>query len=218
MKKARKLGLQSLALVLLAFVLVAGVAFGMTGAWFVEGIKKDSAELTFDAIALTVTNDSVHTYRHGETTNATDAAVMPGDDVVIKLTINNAESQDFWYMVFVTVSGDGMLAADKTAFQNALTDTEAKSLTANTSAEEITRTQQLAGASYGNSFEGKKFIVTYEVRAIQKANIDQAEATRALGVTTTGGFTYTEAGETVKTYTWSGTGEFAIPAAPSQGN
>ena len=99
MKKARKLGLQSLALVLMAFVLVAGVAFGMTGAWFQSAhnaetsitmghkvqldIYQNDAKITNGQIALTRTNDATRGDA-GTYAMPGDTYALTGGDVTIK--------------------------------------------------------------------------------------------------------------------------------------
>ena len=75
MKKARKLGLQSLALVLMAFVLVAGVAFGMTGAWF-QDHHADSDTITMGQGVWANLTDFSLTKLSGD---GEDGKVMPGD-------------------------------------------------------------------------------------------------------------------------------------------
>ena len=102
MKKARKLGLQSLALVLMAFVLVAGVAFGMTGAWFTDTdtqnagiIKLDNGVKMADFSLTTPTITGDRADANGELNKSATIGkeeVMPGDVLSWSFDIKKATS------------------------------------------------------------------------------------------------------------------------------
>ena len=82
MKKSKKLGLQSLALVLMSLVLVAGVAFGMTGAWFQDqdAVAGSSVQMGH-SVTLSLKNDAGTAYVGISKTSGdgTLEAAMPGD-------------------------------------------------------------------------------------------------------------------------------------------
>jgi len=192
MKKAKKLGLQSLALVLMAFVLVAGVAFGMTGAWFTDKVSKDTGVLTFDNNVIIDAPTIIESYtgkRYDSTTDSviaatiTKAEVMPGD--VIGLTFNIAKaagSIDFKAKLEINVTyggsamdySDDMFTytqkVDNTAYtNNAVLDVGASKAVA------IGIT--LNGEFFKNSDAEKVINVSIKIDAIQAANYNEANWT-----------------------------------------
>jgi len=130
MKKARKLGLQSLALVLMAFVLVAGVAFGMTSAWFTDTMDQANDSIQMNAnfamqrIDITeLTHTGTRANAQGQIGESAAIAsltdVLPGDTLGWNFDINKdntlvANSVDFMTRVKVAV----YYSAD-TTFQDA---------------------------------------------------------------------------------------------------
>ena len=80
MKKSKKLSLQSLALVLMSFILVAGVAFGMTGAWFKSTDAADEATITMGKkVVITAEGVSLTTSAADPDHQFSATAAMPGD-------------------------------------------------------------------------------------------------------------------------------------------
>lgn len=105
MKKSKKLGLQSLALVLMSLVLVAGVAFGMTGAWFQDADSATSNTITMGNPVLinlkqgsTAVEETFTLTR--ERTDASDNTAMPGDTYTVKggLVVANEGSTSAMYV------------------------------------------------------------------------------------------------------------------------
>jgi len=195
MKKARKLGLQSLALVLMAFVLVAGVAFGMTGAWFTAGHQGTEQTLTFGEVTINVTDNGIHAYRQADYQNSlledpveltaamrTDSDVMPGDEIVLDLTMEKAaNSENFYYKVVITVTDENnvLTSANKAAIEDQ--SVAPKLWTAGDGNLSVHFT--LAGNQYGDAVETKSFVINYTIYAIQEANLTLAQATAAMNDT-----------------------------------
>ena len=173
MKKAKKLGLQSLALVLMAFVLVAGVAFGMTGAWFTDVEKSATTNVNFGTINIKVTDTvPLGVYRSGTILSGED--VMPGDHIKATLAVAKDANtdEDFFYVVKITATIDGV-AIDN--LSNAWRGkTASTAFASNESLDAIDLT--LDGTKYGNTYQGKPVVLSYEVRAIQATNQDASSA------------------------------------------
>jgi len=167
MKKARKLGLQSLALVLMAFVLVAGVAFGMTGAWFTD-TKNDSIDditlannvyIDRSKATMTPTYDGTRL----DSSAVTASTLLPGDTITLDFKIakgtydTNKASVDFAAKMSITVevwdSQYATYAAAETA--HAITTLTANGAGAASVSNPITYTQKTrkgaaAYAAYSN--------------------------------------------------------------------
>ena len=82
MKKSKKLSLQSLALVLMSLILVVGVAFGMTGAWFQDTDSKDAGSITMGkAVNIKLDGDNAVTFTQlaKKSGDGSLAEAMPGD-------------------------------------------------------------------------------------------------------------------------------------------
>ncbi|MBR4124039.1 MAG: hypothetical protein IKR12_00535 [Clostridia bacterium] len=183
MVKNKKMSKTSIAVIVLALLLVFSLVMGMTGAWFTSkaGSATDTS-LDFGRVVLNVTGGSFGQVSH---TNNGDAAyldgveVMPGDSINYSLTVAKAAtSEDFYYRIFVTVTGvaGASYTADETVY-----DTTAEGWNG-THAGSIT----LAGNVYGNTYQGANISLAYEVRAIQKANITAADAAKYLASTESG--------------------------------
>jgi hypothetical protein len=156
------------------------MVLGLTGAWFTD--TKDGGDgktLTFGKVALSVTSSDFGTVSHSvakDETYLSGVQIMPGDKISYKLTVvKGADSEDFYYLVMVTVTGvgDNQKLAEVTSSDVKCTLAEGW-----TGIEDGTIT--LTGADYDNEYESKDITLNYEVRAIQAANIADEAAAFAL--------------------------------------
>ena len=170
----KKINKSTVAIVVLALLLVLSLVLTATGAWFTD--KKDGAEITktFGTVELKVTADDF-----GKVTRVSNEAgtvtekIMPGDTITYDLTVEKATgSEDFWYAVAVTITG---LDNDITT---TLSPADVKDVSTTT---KVTGFVELKGTNYGNSFQGKTVKLSYTVYAVQKANVaNAADALKSL--------------------------------------
>ena len=184
MKKSKKLSLQSLALVLMSFILVAGVAFGMTGAWFTD--KPDAAT---DGIALgngvkatitgdfaaACTDDSSHeheVYMPGCTVNFTGAITAAEDSSEFRIRIKAEATgvEDGKIVMSAITVGEGANAetvalgdGDDWVYlqKTTLKDTESVNYSASV---------EFVGAQLGNDYVNKPITVTVTIEIVQAAH------------------------------------------------
>ncbi|MGN1222856.1 MAG: hypothetical protein ACI4T1_01860 [Christensenellales bacterium] len=166
------------ALVVMAFMLVASITMAATGAWFtdqataISGTQLDFGKIVLSGETGTVTAATVKT----ETTDL----LMPGDTLTINFSATNDEQAAYWIAdVTVTLTNT---TADDTAFA-ALDGTygaDSKVTTAQTvaAAESISGTieLELTGATYGNDYQGATVTVTVTLKAVQQENLTADEA------------------------------------------
>ena len=187
MKKAKKLGLQSLALVLMAFVLVAGVAFGMTGAWFTDNKETNTAQVTMgnkvdiDSGAITLTGNT-DIYGNSGTTYA-----FPGSDLTVGGTfVMAADSASAWIKVVFEQVDDAQnstkaITVDLTdlTLNGTAADANGIVITSYTGGASVTteaRTFTFGGTiaisgELDNGIAAKDVKIKATVYAIQKANV-----------------------------------------------
>lgn len=177
MVNSKKMNKSTVAVVVLALLLVLSLILSATGAWFTD--KETGSEITKD---FGVVNMKVTATDFGKVTRvsndegplALDGKIMPGDTIGYSLTVEKAEgSEEFWFAVLVTVSG---LKEDIT--------TEISAAIVKDSAVDdlVEGSVVLTGADYGNTYQGAQITLSYEVVAVQKANVaDKAAAAALLG-------------------------------------
>ena len=186
MKKSKKLGLQSLALVLMSLVLVAGVAFGMTGAWFQDQDKvADSTVQMGHSVTLSLTDDEGADYagiawKSGE---GSLTAAMPGDVYSFDgLQVVIPEKQSAMYVIIKVANnasnvfdGDLDLHADWKAFtDDSMADYRYQEVDASDAEQvlEIYAAGDLTVArSLDNSYADRQVTISGAAYAIQQANI-----------------------------------------------
>ena len=175
MVKNKKMSKTSIAVIVLALLLVFSLVMGMTGAWFTDKADNSSSgvELTFGTVVLDVdTDDFGDVTRVSNTAGAVAGDLMPGDTVSYALTVDGASGcEDFWFAVVINTEG---AAADMESGLNDLTTADVKSWTG--SAVAVSGSLLLTGATYGNAYQGQTLTLTYTVVAVQKANVADAAA------------------------------------------
>lgn len=193
MKKSKKLSLQSLALVLMSFILVAGVAFGMTGAWFQDADSASSNTITMGekvvidiaqggtALADDATFTLVNSRGAGE-------AAMPGDEYTVDgaLTVRTEGATSAMYVFVKMTAVDANNAFDDSAVTLPTDNVEEKytgtkwkcyAIGAQTAATDVltligTSTKIEISEDLTNDVALSTLTISYEVKAIQQANID----------------------------------------------
>ena len=203
MKKSKKLSLQSLALVLMSFILVAGVAFGMTGAWFTNKASEENK-----SIALGNGVKAVLTGAFGECNNEDslhgDEQYMPGCKVNFTGDITAAaDSSEFRIRMKVVVTGveAGKIVLSKVKVGTAQTEVTAgavsgdgaaawaylpQTLKGGDDALDYTATLEFVGKELDNTYIKANVTVSVYIEIIQAAH---TENTEAFWETTDGGVT-----------------------------
>lgn len=91
-----------IALVVMAFLLVASIVLAATGAWFTASGNANltDGKLKFGTVALKVEADTGNgVYRADGTTKITDGILVAGDQVKSKFTITNESDTAVYYLV-----------------------------------------------------------------------------------------------------------------------
>ncbi|MBR4124037.1 MAG: hypothetical protein IKR12_00525 [Clostridia bacterium] len=176
MVKNKKMSKTSIAVIVLALLLVFSLVMGMTGAWFTDKKTPNAAtSLTFGEVKLNVTaTDFGKVTRVSNEAGVVAADIMPGDTISYDLSIDGASgSEPFWFAVVVNTTGT---EADLSSGLNALTTADIKSWSG--SAVPCAGSVVLNGGDYDNAYQNQTVTLTYTVVAVQKANV--ADETAAL--------------------------------------
>lgn len=169
MTNSKKNSKSIIALVVMALLLVASIVLAATGAWFTQLNKGAEKNISFGKVDVAVNDNGYGFYRGAAETDT----LMPGDTIKAKLTLTRAaDSDDVWYTYTISVKVDGTEMGKTSATPVKLTGT---------TAVDIDASVELEGAKYGNYYETKAVVVSYEVRMVQAANVaDEAAAKEIL--------------------------------------
>ena len=189
MVKSKKMSKTSIAVIVLAILLVLSMVMGLTGAWFTAKQADTTGKtLNFGEVALgttVVTDFGTVSHRAGstDTTYESGVDIMPGDTVHYDLKVVKGDSsEDFYYIVIINVvSVDGTLTLDSGYGVGSAAAVVYNTLNNNgTKAENkdgtVAGSFELDGDYYNDDWQGKSIKITWEVRAIQMANLTAAEA------------------------------------------
>jgi len=188
-----------IALVVMAFLLVASIVLVATGAWFTSATTDSSKTFKFGKVELEVTNTTLTVTKGDVAGNyLTGTDIMPDDTISMEGTIAN-KGEEAW--LFVQYEVTGLKDGEEVIFQVGGVDgaklegqdniyyiaLDANATTA--PAEAIKFKAKLTGANYDNTYQGGSISVTLKMQAIQKANFANAKAAFASGAVTftTGG-------------------------------
>ena len=227
MVKSKKMSKTSIAVIILALLLVLSLAFGMTGAWFTDKeVPAQNPVIHMGKVDISLTpnaNGAFAVYREDGTTNVnlSSAKVYPGDILKLDLGVDNAaDSDEFWFVVLITVEsatkGTGNDQVNLIANEQVvelITALEANNAKLYCTASNpaaghdhsavayvSTMEFELDGEKWGNALQEADITLKYEVRAIQYTNIDADEA-----------YYYLNTGYNEAAFT-NGTGALAAPA------
>ena len=103
MVKNKKLSKSSVAIIVLALLLVASLVMGMTGAWFTDSVSKVENGLKFGTVKLSITEASENWQIDTDETGhpyleATD--MMPGDTLTGDFNLQNEGDPAYVFMVY----------------------------------------------------------------------------------------------------------------------
>lgn len=196
MVKSKKLNKSTVAVIVLALLLVLSLVLSATGAWFTDKSESEDVTLDFGAIKFTATSKS-GVYRadqvsqgaliDGAETN-TDARLtdMPGDYFVFDISLakgevgegeNKKTSEDFYWAIIIDSS---KLVNLPDAAKNAITAIGGVAYDSADSMEKQVFVELDGDNVYGNEYQAKSYSFTFEIRAIQKANISKEDAQKYL--------------------------------------
>ena len=170
MKKSKKLGLQSLALVLMSLVLVAGVAFGMTGAWFADSVAdSDNSIVMGNGVAATMSVAFEKDWAMpGETVDLTGSVAAAAKSsefrMRVKAKVTGAEEGKI-VLTKITIGTEEVTAdatgADYTYLTTTLKDGASKNIAASV---------EFVGSALTNADDAKTITVELTIEVIQAAN------------------------------------------------
>lgn len=184
-----------IALVVMAFLLVASICLAATGAWFTSAKTDAGKTLTFGKVAITVTSTDglkvVKGDKAGDYLEATN--VMPGDSLSYEGTIANEGDEAY---LFVKYSVEGLAADAAVTFQvggadgvklEGQTDVYYVKLDKKGGANANSSVKfavELTGGAYDNEYATKPITAVLKMQAIQYANFADAAAAYAQVATT----------------------------------
>lgn len=178
-----------IALVVMAFLLVASIVLAATGAWFTDKASgTGSADVTFGKVDVGVTGTATLTKAH------TGTLTVDGCSWSISgLTLENSSTVDIYYAYTVTVevSGDDLTETEKGYFTvtNSNAAVECEKLTAGTAFSAL-KGMSVAFDSKGvmnGSSKTATITVTVKVAAIQADHIEEEAAKTQLATLLTSG-------------------------------
>ena len=181
MVKSKKMSKTSIAVIVLALLLVLSLVMGMTGAWFTA--KTDNGEgisIQFGVISMDAEGSEV-AFKRGNAALAPDEDyLMPGDKVNVELSVENTGYEAVYYAVNLEINGT---AADVDPHWYVVVSGELVELTTSNiqtlDAEdtlEIDASILLDGdLVYGNEYQDTTVTVAYEVRFLQTTNLDATD-------------------------------------------
>ncbi len=174
-----------IALIAMAFLLVASICLAATGAWFTSAKTDAGKTLTFGKVEITVTSakglEVVKGNKAGDYLEATN--VMPGDSLSYEGTIANEGDEAY---LFVKYSVDGLAADATVTFQvggidgvklEGQTDVYYVKLDKKGGANANSSVKfavELTGEKYDNDYATKSITAVLKMQAIQYANFADA--------------------------------------------
>ena len=186
-----------IALVVMAFLLVASIVLAATGAWFTSEATDKSDTFTFGNIDITVTSAEGLKVTKGTVAGdyLTTTDVMPGDKISFDGTVKNNGDEAY---LFVKYSVTGLKTGQEVTFnvggvagvklegQADIYYIELAKKSDGDTGKAISFAAELTGSEYDNTYEDKDISVVIKLQAIQKANFADAKAAFASGVVTFG--------------------------------
>ena len=178
MVNSKKMNKSTVAVIVLALLLVLSLVLTATGAWFTDDATGTEVNKNFGAVEIAVDADAFGgVTRVSNEQGPVEGDVMPGDTISYDLTIKLAEgSEAAWAIVVLTLEVGG------NSFSTSLESLTADKVVsvADTTGTEVAGSLELKGAEYGNTFQNGEITLNYTVYAIQKANVADAAAALAL--------------------------------------
>jgi flagellar basal body-associated protein FliL len=130
MVKSKKMSKSSIAIIVLALLLVLSMVMGLTGAWFTDKAGHDNgagASLYFGTVDIDLTNTPAGVWtKQGIQQGATVEELVPGSEYVITLKFENVGTEDVFFNVSkedvkLMVGDDDLLHRSELASDVALT-------------------------------------------------------------------------------------------------
>lgn len=105
MVKSKKMSKGSLAIIILAVLLVLSMVLGLTGAWFTDkatgSSDSEKGNVQFGTVNIKVdsTNAGPSWTKCGETKGVANTYIVPGSEATGSFVISNVGTEDVWYKV-----------------------------------------------------------------------------------------------------------------------
>ena len=177
-----------IALVVMAFMLVASIALAATGAWFTANVADKTATVKFGTITMEA-SDGVFAVTGGTINDTakytTNTDVMPGDTITFTSTVTNSGEKAYLFAKYaVTGTNAASTAAAKLGGQElvALTGENSNVYYVVVDAGSTAGFEYkvvLAGSEYGNDYQGDDITCTISFAEVQYANFADAAAAYA---------------------------------------
>ena len=151
------------ALVVMAFMLVASITMAATGAWFTDKDATPAKNLKFGTLEITGVSENVKVVN---TIANADGPVMPGSTISGDLTIKYTGTADAYYRYKVEFGGDGAASLTGTSSEWVYDE-----VTGGASEQIITKPISVTVApTVGNTAQNQDITLNITVEFIQKAN------------------------------------------------
>ena len=185
MVNSKKNSKSLIALVVMAFLLVASIVLAATGAWFTHNVSDQTDSLTFGNITIAVkgTSEFTATHKDGSAVSYADADIMPGDKINFTSTIENQGEAAYLFVKYevegladgataptITLGGEGLVLVEDSS------DTYYVAVDA-TAEKAFSFAATLDGDKYPDDpYENATITITVKFAAVQQANLTAKEA------------------------------------------
>ena len=150
------------ALVVMAFMLVASITMAATGAWFTDQATGTSSKITFGTVSFSAEEANVTTTIKNLYANTTDL-VMPGSEITVSCDLTYTGTASAWVRYKLSCSNTNVTLAQSDYYYVAT-----KMETGQTVVTDITATVSKELTNAG--IEGTEVTFTLQIEAIQAAN------------------------------------------------
>lgn len=154
------------ALVVMAFMLVASITMAATGAWFTDNATGTSSKITFGTVAFSSDAATVTTTIKNLYANTTDL-VMPGSEITVSCDLTYEGTASAWVRYKLSCSNTNVTLAG-TGSEDGYYYVATKMEKGSTVVSDITAT--VSKALTNASIEGTEVTFTLQIEAIQAAN------------------------------------------------
>ena len=173
----KKMNKSTVAIVVLALLLIVSLVLTATGAWFTDKADQDAkSNLTFGKVDIEMTSSD---YAAKTKTAAVDGYdIMPGDVIGGTVDVNN--KFEAVYVKFTVTATDELHTDTALTLKNVKLGATALTADADgsyygaiakeTASTVFTFDVELTGTAYGNEYQGQKLSFKVSVSAIQQAN------------------------------------------------
>lgn len=169
MVNSKKMSKSTIAVILLSLLLCLSLVLTATGAWFTDKEAGTPDGINFGIVDITVAEGGSFGLVTGD--ERVDTEAMPGDKIDYHLTVSLAgESHPVYYIYKITVTVNGEVVSESDWSTAALLESDSATIGG----------EYELSTSLDNTYQGAAITFAYEVRAMQSANVENADAAQTV--------------------------------------